>query len=144
MTYLADVNVWLAQAYVAHVHHASARSWMEASESDTIAFCRVTQSGFLRLLTNPKVMGDDVLTTENAWQAYDKLRRNTQIEFASEPPGLDDAWRAATRQSHTGPNFWTDAYLAAFASATGFTIVTFDRGFRHYRTVPVRLLTHKA
>ena len=28
------------------------------------------------------------------------------------------------------PKAWADAYLAAFADAAQFTLVTFDRGFR--------------
>src|SRR5665213_170658 len=141
MSYLADVNVWLAQSYTGHVHHRSARAWFEESENDTIAFCRLTQSSLLRLLTNRKVMGDDVLNTSGAWKVYDDLRRTTGIVFVAEPEGLEPAWRELTRHPHSGPNFWTDAYLSAFASAAGLTIVTFDHAFRHHRGTRVHLLS---
>jgi len=141
MTYLADVNVWLAQSYTGHVHHRSARAWFEESENDTIAFCRLTQSGLLRLLTNRKVMGDDVLSTLGAWKVYDGLLRTNGIVFAAEPDGLELAWREATEYPRSGPNFWTDAYLSAFASAADLTIVTFDRAFRHHRGTRVKVLS---
>lgn len=40
MTYLVDVNVWFALSYVAHVHHSTARSWFDETESDQAALCR--------------------------------------------------------------------------------------------------------
>jgi predicted nucleic acid-binding protein len=49
MTCLPDVNVWLALTIAEHVHHAPAKRWFESQEHEQIAFCRVTQMGFLRL-----------------------------------------------------------------------------------------------
>ena len=141
MTYLVDVNVWFALSYVAHVHYPIAKSWFEDTEADQSAFCRVTQSGLLRLLTNSRVMGADVLTEAKAWAINDDPCRDMRVTFASEPPGLEIAWREATKQLYTGPSFWTDAYLAAFAETGEYTIVTFDRGFLRHRGVDVRLLT---
>jgi toxin-antitoxin system PIN domain toxin len=140
MTYLADVNVWFALVYVAHVHYSIATAWFEAVAADQTAMCRITQSGLLRLLTNPKAMGPDVLTAAEAWTTYDKLRSDVRVTFAAEPSGLEIAWRAMTRQPHAGPNFWTDAYLSAFAQAGDYTVVTFDRGFTRHRRTRVRLL----
>ena len=140
MTYLADVNVWLALAYVAHVHHATAQVWFRTAAEDRVLFCRITQMGLQRLLTNPRVMGEDVLTADGAWSAFDTLMQDDRIGYAAEPQGLDDQWRQQTRGQHSGPNFWTDAYLAAFAAATGWTIVSFDRQFARRKNVPVRLL----
>jgi predicted nucleic acid-binding protein len=64
MTYLPDVNLWIAFRVAEHVGHKAAMEWMKAAGSDTIALCRVTQMGFLRLLTNSRVMAGDVLTAE--------------------------------------------------------------------------------
>jgi len=141
MTYLVDVNVWFALSYAAHVHHAFARSWFDDTAADEAALCRMTQSGLLRLLTNSRIMGADVLTAAKAWAIYDRLCSDARVIFASEPPRLDLAWRGATKHLHAGPNFWTDAYLAAFAEAADYTIVTFDRGFRRHRSVSLRLLS---
>jgi predicted nucleic acid-binding protein len=85
-------------------------------------------------------MGADVLTAAKAWAINDDLCRDVRVILASEPPGLETVWREATKHLHSGPNFWTDAYLAAFAEAGDYTIVTCDRGFRRHRRVSVRLL----
>lgn len=97
--------------------------------------------GLLRLLTNRKVMGANVLIVVDAWRVYASLRDEDRVQYAEEPPHLEDGWREAARHLGTGPNFWTDAYLAAFAEAGEYTIVTFDRGFLRHRGVDVRLLT---
>lgn len=143
MNYLIDVNVWVALALIGHVHHAVAREWFGRLESDRLVFCRVTQKGLLRLLTNPRVMGDNVLSAAGAWRIYDSLCADDRVQYAAEQPHLEEHWREMT-QHHTSPNFWTDAYLSAFAQAGNYTIVTFDRGFTRHRRTHVRLLGQNA
>ena len=63
MTCLADVNFWLALEIDDHIHHAGAMGWLQDTPEEDLAFCRITQIGFLRLLTNPHVMKTDVLTS---------------------------------------------------------------------------------
>jgi toxin-antitoxin system PIN domain toxin len=140
MTYLPDVNVWIASVVPGHVQHNSAMAWFAEAENDTVAFCRVTQMGFLRLLTNPRVMDESVLTAGAAWNLLEKIRRDARILFAPEPAGMERAWREGTTQHWNGPNFWTDSFLAAFARVTGHTLVTFDRGFSKYKAISARIL----
>ena len=52
MTYLPDVNVWIALAAERHTLHRAARHWFSKLQDEKLAFCRLTQLGFLRLLTN--------------------------------------------------------------------------------------------
>ncbi|HEV2202729.1 MAG TPA: TA system VapC family ribonuclease toxin [Bryobacteraceae bacterium] len=147
MNYLIDVNVWVALALAGHVHHTAAREWFERPQGDRsngarLFFCRVTQKGFLRLLTNGRIMGENTLSAAGAWRYYDTLCEDDRVRFAVEPPRLEPLWRESTLLGHVdGPNIWTDAYLSAFAVAAGFTIVTFDRGFRHHRGTAVRILS---
>jgi hypothetical protein len=141
MTCLPDVNVWVALAVAEHVHHAAARLWFDSIQNDSIVFCRVTQMGFLRLLTNPRVMAADALTPSRAWRALDAFYQDSRILLAPEPPGLEPSWRALTRPRAPGANFWRDAYLAAFALAGGHTIVTFDKGFGRFDKLKLRLLS---
>ncbi len=138
MTFLPDINVWIALAVIEHPHHARALRWFDStagvqsagfhSGKDRLAFCRITQMGFLRLLTNQHVMQGDQLTPDAAWQRLDHIYREIDPLFATEPKQIEKPWRTATSISTGGPNMWTDAYLTAFARAAGFTFVTFDRG----------------
>jgi len=68
MIYLPDVNVWIALTSDQHVHHVAAKRWMQNLEADKLSFCRITELGFLRLLTNHHVMGRDALTPAQAWR----------------------------------------------------------------------------
>jgi toxin-antitoxin system PIN domain toxin len=126
-----DINVWLALTHARHVHHDVANDWLATRESDVrLRFCRVTQLGFLRLLTAEVVMGEDVLSQVEAWKAYDRWLATGHVEMSEEPPRLDPGFRRLSRSRHASPKNWGDAYLAAFAEASEMTLVTFDRSFR--------------
>src|SRR5437868_2957502 len=140
MTYLPDVNVWLALAIAEHVHYPAARQWRDSVMPHRLVFCRVAQMGLLRLLTNPRALGEDHLTSDAAWEVFDALSRDHDAAFAVEPLGFEEVWREYTSIHNTGVNSWTDAYLAAFASAYGYALVSFDRGFRRYKGFKVELL----
>lgn len=140
MTCLPDVNVWIALAVAEHIHHAPATQWFEDSFGDTLAFCRITQMGFLRLLGNRRVMGEGALAASQCWKLLAGYLAHPRIQFAPEPTGFEDLWRAATGHDRKGANFWTDTYLAAFAAAAGYTVVTFGAGLKQQRAARVRVL----
>jgi toxin-antitoxin system PIN domain toxin len=140
MTFFPDVNVWLALIVSEHSSARHARAWEEQAAGDWLVMTRITQMGLLRLLTNATVMGHDVLNGPSAWAIVDAIRERENVRFAAEPEGLETAWRSQPTPAKIGPNYWTDSYLAAFARRTGFTLVTFDRGFSKYRDIPVKIL----
>ena len=111
-----------------------------SGEWDSIVFSRVTQMGFLRLLTTEHVMGKRAVSSLGAWKIMDSLLRNPAIRFAAEPSGIESVWREFSESPQSRPNIWTDAWLAAFALTTGFTLVTFDRGFARYGSIPLEIL----
>jgi toxin-antitoxin system PIN domain toxin len=127
---LPDINVWIALASDRHVHHKTAKNWFADIESGSAGFCRVTQMGFLRLITNRHVMGADVVTQKEAWQVYQNLSKDQRVTFLHEPSGIEDEWRRLTQSGSSSTNTWTDAYLAAFASIRSLKIVSFDSGMR--------------
>ena len=86
---LPDVNVWVALAAEGHVHHAAARDWFAAQPDVSVAFCRITQMGLLRLLTNPIVMGRGPRTVTQAWQVYGEFRDDRRVVFSIEPNGVE-------------------------------------------------------
>jgi toxin-antitoxin system PIN domain toxin len=125
---LPDINVWIACAWQGHIHHETVKPWFAALEPGQAAFCRVTQMGFLRLITNEHVMGPDVLSQRNAWRIYDDLARDKRVTFAIEPAEIEPVWKSFTQGRFTGTNVWTDAYLGALASVQGMRLVSLDRG----------------
>jgi toxin-antitoxin system PIN domain toxin len=140
MTFLPDLNVWIALAVIEHQHHEKALRWFESVGGNDLAFCRITQMGFLRLLTNAHVMKGDQLTPSAAWQRLDRVYQEVEPLFEPEPEHLEEIWRSFTNAASPETNLWTDAYMAAFAQATGCTLVTFDRGISRYKKTAVRIL----
>jgi toxin-antitoxin system PIN domain toxin len=128
-SYFPDVNVWLALAYRGHQHHPIASGWFDKLGAEEAGFCRFTQLAFLRLLTHPAVMRDEVKTQQEAWKAYDQLASDARVSFYSEtePERVEAALRALTAGSRFAHQQWPDAYMAAFATASDLTLVTFDK-----------------
>jgi toxin-antitoxin system PIN domain toxin len=139
--FLLDVNVWLAIVFGRHLHHKSATDWFLAAPEDSCCICRLTQMSFLRLATTPQVMTTDALTLAEAWLAFDKLHADPRVVFAEEPQGIEALWRGYTQQQSFSPKVWNDAYLATFAVAADFELVTFDKGFGQYANLRHTILT---
>jgi uncharacterized protein len=137
---LPDINVWIAFAWQGHIHHEIVKPWFAALEPGQAAFCRVTQMGLLRLITNAHVMGPDVLSQRNAWKVYDDLARDKRVTFAIESAEIEPLWKSYTQGRFTGTNVWTDAYLAALASAQGMKLVTLDRGLARIKGLEALIL----
>jgi len=132
-SFCPDINVWLALAYEGHQHHRTAAGWFAELNGDIAYFCRFTQLGFLRLLTHPSVMGRDVRSQAEAWQAYDLLQTDECVSFQEEEDAgqVESGLRRLTSARRSSSRQWPDAYLAAFANCSELTLVTFDRGLRH-------------
>jgi len=141
-SYFPDVNVWLALSYEAHQHHASAKAWFTKLTDGPVYFCRFTQLSFLRLLTHPSVMGEDVRSQKESWLVYDSFLQDDRVAFhiEAEPEQIELAFRRLTSGGRSLSRQWRDAYLAAFARVAGLTLVTFDRGLRQMATGNTLLL----
>ena len=137
---LLDLNLWLAAVWARHSGHAAAKRWFDA-EAGELAFCRITQMGLLRLVTNPAVTGADVLSRRRAWELFDRMIADPRVCFLGEPDGLMPLWVAFSKRDDASHLLWTDAYLAAFAQAAGVELVTLDSGLRRrYPSVNVKWL----
>jgi toxin-antitoxin system PIN domain toxin len=123
-----DINVWLALSSRDHAHFEPAWAWYKSLPASTVLqFCRITQLGFLRLLTTQSVMGQGTLTQAQAWEAYGRLLTSAGATFAEEPAGLESAFRSLSSAQQVSPKEWADAYLAAFSRAAEVPLITFDR-----------------
>lgn len=126
MTDLPDVNVLVALAWPNHVHHAAALEWFGDARSRGWATCPVTESGFVRVSSNRRVIPDARPLTE----VVGLLRRLREVgahAFVDDDtslattPHVDVARLQGYRQV-------TDAHLLALARARGLRLVTADAG----------------
>jgi len=63
-----------------------------------------------------------------------------RITLEDEPPAVAAEWRLLTDEESFSSKIWNDAFLAAFAKTAALELVTFDRGFRRYPGLRLRLL----
>lgn len=138
-SYLADVNFWLALAAEGHRHHGIATAWFEALRG-RVYFCRITQMAMLRLLTNPKVVDGQPLTSSEAWVLYRALLADPKLGFLQDQTGLEPLWEQLLVNRRSGSD-WTDAYLAALAQSGQLNFVTFDAGFQRFPNLKLTLLS---
>ena len=142
---LPDINVWLALAVQEHPHHAiAARYWSEAQAGTMpgIWFCRVTMLGLVRLLCQPKVVGEGALHLPAAWDLYQRFRAVPGVGLLADPQDCDE--QLATHLGQEGAplpaRYWTDAYLAAMSQSAGLRLVSFDADFQRFKLAQCLLL----
>jgi len=141
---LADSNVWLALTLTGHDFHESALRWLETvKRPGEILFCRATQQSFLRLLTTSAVLspfGNSPLSNAEAWELYQGILKNPRIAFAQEPVDVERHWQRLALRTTASPKIWMDAYLAAFAIAGQYRLVTIDAAFDQFNELDLLLL----
>ncbi len=140
MAALVDVNVLVALMHARHVHSVAAVRWLSAlDDRGTVAICRVSQMGVLRILTNPSAMKEEVKSASEFWVGWDRLIDDERFALVGEPAGLENAWRTLTTAVPKGKSAETDCYLAAFAITGGHSLVSFDRGLRRFARVDLTI-----
>ena len=129
---LPDLNVWLALASPTHQHHSSAVRYWEGQSSQHVLFCTVTALGLVRLVMQPKVMGDAVLTPAQASALLDQFVQQPGVSHAQPSSEGWDVFHVLMRQAELSPRLCTDAYLAALAITNQWRLVSFDRDFQSF------------
>lgn len=129
---LPDVNVWLSLAIEDHPHHARSRRYWTAEAAERISFCRVTELALLRLLSNERVLAGSALDGQAAWNALGAWLAAPLVAFEEEPDALEEILGTWAAELDIRGRHWTDAYLAAFAVASGSRLVSYDGDFARY------------
>lgn len=141
MRCIADANVLLPLLIEGHPHQGPAGAWWEESDDGDIGLSLPVHMALLRLLTNSRVMGSSVLRPAQAWGVVGSLIDDPRIEVIEQVPAAHSAhWHHCVVRREPDPDLWTDAWLAAMALSHDCEMVTFDRGFRSFSKLKLRLL----
>lgn len=142
MRYIADANVLLPVLAEGHAHRAPAVEWWESCDDNDVGLSLPVRMALLRLLSNALLMGSSTLRPEQAWDVVDELINDPRILLIDRVPQAHaQHWRANIAGRQPSPNLWTDAWLAALAQATDCEMTTFDKGFRSFARLKLRLLS---
>ena len=124
--WLLDANVLIALTQAAHVHHAEAHAWLAQRPRRPWATCALTQLAFLRLTSNPLVVGSQVSPAQ-ALQALAAMAAHPQHSYWPETPE-PLAMAELSSPALVGHRQMTDAYLLGLAAGKRQCLATLDRG----------------
>lgn len=124
MRSLVDVNVLLALLDRDHVDHERARSWIADEIEAGWASCAITQSGFVRIISQPRYPSP--VAPSHAIELLARATRTPHHEFWPCSISLLDSSIVDRSRVHSSKQV-TDAYLLALAVANEGRFVTFDR-----------------
>lgn len=128
-----DVNILVAASRQDHPHHAPALKWLKdalvkSAQGRPLAILPMVASGYLRLVTHPKVFVNPT-PIEDAMVFLRAVLDSTGVAM----PTLGNEWgefeRLCTELDLHG-NAIPDAWIAAAAQNHHLHLVTFDKGFR--------------
>jgi uncharacterized protein len=120
---LLDVNALVALAWDSHVHHARMRSWFADHSSRGWATCPLTESGFVRVSSNPKALPVSI-GIDAARAVLSALRALDGHQFLTDDVSLSDS----DVPPITGYRQVTDAHLLILARRREMRLVSFDGG----------------
>lgn len=125
MTTLLDTNVLIALAWPNHIHHARATAWFTRHHRAGWATCPPTESGFVRISSNPAIV-DEARTPAEAIELLRKLTDIGGHRFWSDDVSLAGSDLIAPGKI-LGHRQVTDAHLVAIALRHRGRLATFDR-----------------
>ncbi len=118
---LLDVNALVALAWDSHVHHAAVRAWFKANSSAGWATCPITESGFVRVSSNPIVL-PSAISVDDARGVLSTLRAHPSHRFLTDDVSMSDS----DVPTIAGYRQVTDAHLLTLARRREMRLVTFD------------------
>jgi toxin-antitoxin system PIN domain toxin len=133
---ITDVNLLLNAYNRAFPDHLAARKWWEDSMNDrqAIGLPWVTILGFVRMMTNPRVMLNP-MTVETAILAAESWLDQPNVEVVEPGPRHSVILFRLLRQAGVAGNLTTDAHLAALAIEHQARLASTDADFARFPDV---------
>ena len=122
---LLDVNVLVALFDPDHVHHDLAHDWFADQRTSGWATCAMTESGFIRIVSNPKYQADPMRPSAAASQLQKFCASGHHQYWTGMPSLRDDAVFALG--AARGHRQITDVCLLGLAKTKSGALATFDR-----------------
>lgn len=126
MVALLDVNALVALAWPNHIHHEVAHRWFAEQSGRGWATCPVTESGFVRVSSNPATTSE-ARTPAEAIELLELMVAQAGHIFWHDDISLATD-KSIPRELLVGFRQVTDAHLLRLAIRRGGRLATFDRG----------------
>ena len=122
--YLLDTNVLVALLWPSHAQHGLAAKWFARNRSKKWATCPLTESGFVRIVSNPAFSRDAVMPREAVGVLNANTAARDHVFWPDELPFETVTAFAGVRL--VGHQQVTDAYLLGLAIHRGGVLATLD------------------
>lgn len=128
-----DVNVLVYAHRSDTPDHARYAAWLDEARAadEPLGIPGVVLSGFLRLVTNPRIFREPT-STSLALTAAAALRGSPAFRPLEPGPRHWTLFETLCREADVSGDLVPDAWLAAIALENGATLVTADRGFSRF------------
>lgn len=136
---LLDVNVLVYAHRKDAARHDEYRAWLEnaLTGAQPYGLSDLVLSGFLRVVTHPRVFRDPTPVAE-ALAFVDAVRDRSNRVRVEPGPRHWDIFRELCRRAEARGNLVPDAYLAAMAIESGAEWITTDGDFRRFAGLRAR------
>lgn len=128
MISLLDVNLLVALAWPNHVHHAAALAWFRRNQAAGWATCPVTESGFVRVSSNPSMVSE-VRSPQEAIQLLRRIVALPHHVFWHDDLSIASS-EFVDKIRLVGYRQVTDVHLLALAQSRGGRLATLDGKLR--------------
>ena len=118
---LLDVNALVALGWDSHVHHQAVREWFRDHADSGWQTCPVTESGFVRVSSNPRVLPHRI-DVASAIRFLAELKKVGRHRFLEDDVSVTDP---DLPRIH-GYRQVTDAHLLTIAIRNDVPLLTFD------------------
>lgn len=124
--FLLDVNVLVAMAWPYHAAHEMVLAWLSRHAREGWATCPLTQTAFVRILSNPS-FSSNALTPTDALALLQANLGHPAHKFWADGIGFVEALEPLTDRL-AGHQQVTDAYLLGLAIYKRGRLATMDQG----------------
>ena len=122
--YLLDTNVLISLLWSSHAQHDAAVRWFTRHRARRWATCALTETGFVRIVSNPAFSRDAVTPREASGLLAANTAADDHVFWTDALPFAAAAASAGTRL--VGHQQVTDAYLLGLALKRGGVLATLD------------------
>ena len=136
MTAIVDTNVLIYATDRDSVFHEPCREWLASTLSGggTVGFAWVALLGFVRIVTNPRIMSVPT-TAEVALDVVDDWLRQSGAVVVSPTPNHVGVLRQLLSTAGAAGNLVNDGHLAALAIEHHASVCSFDSDFDRFAGV---------
>jgi uncharacterized protein len=130
---LPDVNVLVYAHRMESPEHGRYSEWLRdlALGPAPFGLSELGASGFVRIVTNPKIW-EEPTTTDDALEFIERLRRRSNARLLTHGPASWNVFARLCREARARGKLVADAYHAALAIEHGCELVTVDGDFARF------------